>query len=170
MAQNLSYLWHSTFETGAVQLCPITEIAPESVFVWSCRWYCFLDDARANWYGVYLAEIKCARATGFPPFSRAYRVLVRLNFPFPLKRASSATSFPGSSVTRFPDPGNEVGLPPRLLGQKYFIDEIRATVNSESETKLLCIQMKVGLCFAIVYNLLQLHSFFLPPLSFLFVS
>ena len=119
---------------------------------------------------MYLAEIKCARATGFPPFSRAYRVLVRLNFPFPLKRASPATSFRGSSVTRFPDSGNEVGLPPRLLGQKYFIDEIRATVNSESETKLLCIQMKVGLCFAIVYNLLQLHLFFLSLLSFLFVS
>ena len=91
---------------------------------------------------------------------------MRLNFPFPFKRASPATSFPGSSVTRFPDPGNEVGLPPRLLGQKYFIDEIRATVNSESETKLLCIQMKLGLCFAIAYNLLQFHSFFLPPLSF----
>lgn len=85
MAQNLSYLWHSTFETGAVQLCPITEIAPESAFVWSCRWYCFRVDARVNWYGVYLAEIKCARVTGFPPFSRAYRVLVRLNFPSPWK-------------------------------------------------------------------------------------
>ena len=118
---------------------------------------------------MYLAQIKCACATGFPPFSRAYRVLVHLNFLFPFKRASPATSFPGSSVTRFPDPGNEVDLPPRLLGQKYFIDEIRATVNSESETKLLCIQMKVDLCFAIAYNL-QFHSFFLPPLSFLFVS
>ena len=30
MAQNL----HSTFETGALQLCPITEIAAESAFIY----------------------------------------------------------------------------------------------------------------------------------------
>ena len=118
MAQNLSYLWHSTFESGAVQLCPITEIAPESAFVWSCRWYCFRVDARVNRYGVYLAKIKCARVTGFPPFSRAYRVLVRLNFPSPWKGPAPqlrsqgplllVSRTLGTRLTYHPSPGYEV--------------------------------------------------------------
>ena len=84
-------------------------------------------------------------SSGAPSFSRPLQKGQPRNFGKTSNRGS------GKRVTE--DPGNEVGLPPRLLGQKYFIDEIRATVNSESETKLLCIQMKVGLCFAIVYNL-----------------
>ena len=84
---------------------------------------------------------------------RAFPILARLSssgapsFSLPLQKGQprnfGKTSNRGSGKRVTEDPGNEVGLPPRLLGQKYFIDENRATVNSESETWAYVLQSSI---------------------------